>query len=123
MDIMVEGRRSGLVAGMLHEKEIPFSVAVPNVDQLVEKEQRTVSNTFRRSGNASRFRKYFLISFILSSMLSNGRYGQSLQLVIASGIWNKLLPWFSGSLKTLTPRILYCQLLLFGLDEIKSNYE
>lgn len=39
MDIMVEGPRAAQVAGMLHEREIPFSIAVPDVNTMLEKEQ------------------------------------------------------------------------------------
>lgn len=39
MEIMVEGSRVASVAGMLHEREIPFSVAVGDLDTLLEKER------------------------------------------------------------------------------------
>lgn len=49
MDIMVEGPRAGQVAGMLHERGIPYSVAVGDVSNLLEKEQGlSSSKTFRR---------------------------------------------------------------------------
>lgn len=38
MDIMVDANRTGQVAGMLHEREIPYSIAIPDVTDLIGKE-------------------------------------------------------------------------------------
>lgn len=43
MDIMVDGKRAAYVAGMLHERDIPFSVAVGDVGLLMEKESNLPS--------------------------------------------------------------------------------
>ncbi|KAM3965859.1 carboxypeptidase B-like [Aphomia sociella] len=39
MDIMVEGPRAAQVAGMLHEREIPYSVAIRDVNVNLDREQ------------------------------------------------------------------------------------
>ncbi|XP_045500690.1 carboxypeptidase B-like isoform X1 [Colias croceus] len=44
MDVMVEGPRAAQVASMLHEREIPYAIAMGDVDIMVEKEQGTVLN-------------------------------------------------------------------------------
>ncbi|XP_075980753.1 uncharacterized protein LOC142979607 [Anticarsia gemmatalis] len=42
MDVMVEGPRAGQVAGMLHERDVPYTIAIPDVNALCEKEQGNV---------------------------------------------------------------------------------
>ncbi|CAH4035459.1 unnamed protein product [Pieris brassicae] len=54
MDVMVEGPRASQVAGMLHEREIPYAIAVGDVNVLLEREQGTVLNKLRRQSSASR---------------------------------------------------------------------
>lgn len=39
MDIMVEGPQSSQVAGMLHEREIPYAIAIGDLSAMIEKEQ------------------------------------------------------------------------------------
>ncbi|XP_059052557.1 carboxypeptidase A2-like [Achroia grisella] len=46
MDVMVEGSRAAQVSGMLHERDIPFSVAIGDVSAMVDREQ---GETFRRN--------------------------------------------------------------------------
>ncbi|XP_045488617.1 carboxypeptidase A4-like [Pieris rapae] len=54
MDVMVEGPRASQVAGMLHEREIPYAIAVGDVNVLLEREQGTVLNKLRRQPSANR---------------------------------------------------------------------
>lgn len=63
MDIMVDGNRTGQVAGMLHEREIPYSVAIPDVTDLLEKENGSRQSIPRRA--------YFLIRKIIMVYLDN----------------------------------------------------
>lgn len=63
MDIMVEGSRSATVAGLLHEKEIPFAVAIGDVNLMLERENSIQSlgmgNCFTKIGRRhSQGRKY-----------------------------------------------------------------
>lgn len=53
MDVMVEGSRASQVAGMLHEREIPYAVAVGDVNVLLEREQGTALNKLRRQLSSS----------------------------------------------------------------------
>lgn len=50
MDIMVEGPRTPQVAGMLHEREIPYSVAIADVSGKIEKEHKPLKNIRKTSG-------------------------------------------------------------------------
>lgn len=60
MDIMVEGPRSGQVAGMLHEREIPYSVAVGDVAVLFEREQGHSASKIIRRGSATLRKRRFI---------------------------------------------------------------
>lgn len=62
MDIMVEGGRAAQVSGMLHEREIPYAIAVPDLKHLIDKEQggSSVSRTFRKVGAGSGYCKFYL---------------------------------------------------------------
>lgn len=41
MEIMVEGSKSVQVAGLLHERDIPYTVAIADMTALLQKEQNT----------------------------------------------------------------------------------
>ncbi|XP_045451565.1 carboxypeptidase B-like [Melitaea cinxia] len=51
MDIMVEGPQSSQVAGMLHEREIPFAIAIGDLSAMIEKEQ-DVNKKARRNADS-----------------------------------------------------------------------
>ncbi|CAH1639214.1 unnamed protein product [Spodoptera littoralis] len=58
MDIMVNGPRTAQVAGILHERDIPYSIAIPDVSVLLEREQgHAVSKTFKRSSTVGDHKK------------------------------------------------------------------
>lgn len=52
----MEWSKSGQVAGMLHEREIPYSVAVGDVAVLLEREKEgcSVIKTFKRKSASKR---------------------------------------------------------------------
>ncbi|PZC76035.1 hypothetical protein B5X24_HaOG205237 [Helicoverpa armigera] len=55
MDIMVDGPRAAQVAGILHERDIPFSIAVPDVASLVEREQgNSITRTIRKNSGPNK---------------------------------------------------------------------
>lgn len=53
MDIMVEGPRVAQVAGMLHEKDIPYSVVIGDVDIILEREHGTALSKPTKGGSAN----------------------------------------------------------------------
>lgn len=57
MDVMVEAPRSAQVAGMLHEREIPYSVAIGDVGLMLEKEKGTCPSKSEARGSIERKKK------------------------------------------------------------------
>lgn len=53
MDIMVEGPRAAQVAEMLHEREVPYSIAVPDVNALYEREVNSITSMLKSSSSIS----------------------------------------------------------------------
>nr|XP_013189735.1 unnamed protein product [Amyelois transitella] len=86
MDILVESRRSGQVAGMLHEREIPYSVAVGDVNILLEREQgcstsrhsarslKRTSVTARRAMDWKNYHRLDVIYAFLDSLVEEYPY-------------------------------------------------
>ncbi|KAJ0174575.1 hypothetical protein K1T71_009683 [Dendrolimus kikuchii] len=70
MDIMVEGPKTAQVAGMLHEREIPFAIAIGDVGLLIEREQGSaLSKTIRRnSGRIMDWKNYYRLDIIYAFM-------------------------------------------------------
>ncbi|XP_031764689.2 uncharacterized protein LOC113518740 [Galleria mellonella] len=52
MDIMVEGSRAAQVSGMLHEREIPYSIAIGDVRAMLEREQGATVTKMPRINSA-----------------------------------------------------------------------
>nr|XP_026495764.1 uncharacterized protein LOC113400423 [Vanessa tameamea] len=70
MDIMVEGAQSSQVAGMLHEREIPYAVAIGDLRTLMEKEQDPIKKTRRNSeiSRAMDWKSYHRLDVIYAFM-------------------------------------------------------
>ncbi|CAH2229957.1 jg14029 [Pararge aegeria aegeria] len=71
MDIMVEGPRSAQVAGMLHERDIPYAIAIGDVDPMIRREQ---GSSFTKDSRTSALRRkmdwkgYYRLDVIYSFM-------------------------------------------------------
>ncbi|KAL4711506.1 hypothetical protein ACJJTC_000522 [Scirpophaga incertulas] len=57
MDILVEGPRAGQVAGILHERDIAYSIAIGDVALMIEKEQGSASSIVSRRISADNRRR------------------------------------------------------------------
>lgn len=61
MDVLIDGSRCAQIAGMLHEREIAFSVAIGDVSMMIEKEQGNVLKGVRRNlTHRKNFNKKFI---------------------------------------------------------------
>lgn len=49
MDVLVEGNRLASIGGMFHEREIPYTVAIADVNALLEVQQASLTKTFCKS--------------------------------------------------------------------------
>lgn len=81
MDIMVEGPKTAQVAGMLHERDIPFAIAIGDVGLLIEKEQgNTLAKTIR--SNSSGPRKIFSFIILISNNILSNLLSQIISLLL-----------------------------------------
>lgn len=55
MDIMVDGPRITQIAGMLHEREIPYSIAIGDVGSVLSREQGIKYSKNNRKPNCKIF--------------------------------------------------------------------
>lgn len=49
MDVLVEGNRLSSVAGMFHEREIPYTVAIADVNAIIQCQQASIAKAFCKS--------------------------------------------------------------------------
>lgn len=49
MDVLVESNRLESIAGMFHEREIPYTVAVADVNAILEFQQASLAKAFCKS--------------------------------------------------------------------------
>ncbi|XP_050348097.1 carboxypeptidase B-like [Nymphalis io] len=70
MDIMVEGPQSSQVACMLHEREIPYAVAIGDLRTMLEKEQDAIKKARRNSeiSRAMDWKSYHRLDVIYAFM-------------------------------------------------------
>ena len=54
MDIMVEGPRSVQLADMLHEREIPYAVAIADIGVILDKQQGNSINKTKTYDNTGK---------------------------------------------------------------------
>nr|XP_034834978.1 carboxypeptidase A1-like [Maniola hyperantus] len=115
MDIMVEGPRSAQVAGMLHERDIPYAIAIGDVDPMIKREQ---GNSFIKRNSALRrtidWKNYHGLDVIYSFMddlaagypylctvhvIGQSAEGRDLKMLkISNGDSGNLGVWIDGSI-------------------------
>lgn len=49
MDVLVEGNRLASIGGMFHEREIPYTVAIADVNAILEFQQASLAKAFCKS--------------------------------------------------------------------------
>lgn len=49
MDVLVEGNRLESIAGMFHEREIPYTVAIADVNTILDFQQASLAKAFCKS--------------------------------------------------------------------------
>lgn len=64
MDVLVEGNRLPSIAGIFHEREIPYTVAVADVNAIIEYQEASLAKAFCKSKFKLRLSHHPIIIFL-----------------------------------------------------------